>query len=543
MSGTDNKYKILSAEEQEEQLRKALQEAGVSEEKASAAAAEVAAGAKAGNETGGQSFYYNYQKEQHDKLPWYEKISDGLAAKNILSPTEQDELIQSSRNISSATPGSADVVVTPGVSAEIKKVLDNKKAATKKTPLKSIDEIRNAIMENAQDSGESSITIDPNNASVTDWLIASKYGSDTKSHLSGGMASSAWLSPKYASQSKLLFRSGVTDTTNLSNILGYSKDAATNHKDASDMSAEDLLKSYFNKTFSQESYESPYQEQIAEVLGRIESQGEYAGLGDAEKKEAEDYLRDLANDTEKDTMGKYASMTGGIPSTAAVQMAAKSGADVMSQLQDILSEKDQTKYNRYRNELSDNWNELSSLLSQDETAYNRYNDERSLAYDNLYKLMSLYGYNNDQKSTTGTTSGSSTSSGGSSTSSGQTFVGSLSTAFNSPSMLNQFASAAGVDPTTLSSYSSWIKSYGENLAGDGVEDVDSGTLLKDLGAAALIKKLDAEFPDDAPFRMAAIIDYLYDNAYITGTERNQWLISSGLTNFFKELTGESITTE
>lgn len=157
--------------------------------------------------------------------------------------------------------------------------------------------------------------------------------------------------------------------------------------------------------------------------------------------------------------------------------------------------------------------------------------------------MSLYGYNNDQKSTTGTTSGSSTSSGGSSTSSGQTFDGSLSTAFNSPSMLNQFASAAGVDPTTLSSYSSWIKSYGENLAGDGVEDVDSGTLLKDLGAAALIKKLDAEFPDDAPFRMAAIIDYLYDNAYITGTERNQWLISSGLTNFFKELTGESITTE
>lgn len=536
MSGTYNKNKIVSsAEEHEEQLRKALQEAGVSAEVASASAADVAAGAKAANETGGQSAYYNYQKEQHDKLPWYEKIFDGLPAKNILSPTEQDELIQSSRNISSATPGSADVVVTPGASAEIKKVVDNKKAATEKAPLKSIDEIRNAIMENAQDSGESSITIDPNNASVTDWLIASMYGSGRKSPLSGDR-SSAWQSPKYASQSKLLSGSGVVDTTNLSNTLGYSKDVATNHEDASDMSAEDLLKSYFNKTFLQESYESPYQEQIAEVLGRIESQGEYAGLSDAEKKESEDYLRDLANDTEKDTMGKYASMTGGIPSTAAVQMAAKSGADVMSQLQDILSEKDQTKYDRYRNKLSDNWNELSSLLSQDETAYNRYNDERSLAYDNLYKLMSLYGYNNDQKSTTGTTSGSSTSSG-------QTFDGSLSTAFNSPSMLNQFASASGYDTTSLPSYSSWIKNYGESLAGDGVEDVAAGTLLKDQGAEALMDKLEDEFPDDFPFRMAAIVDYLYDNAYITGTERNQWLRDSGLTALFTKMTGESITTE
>lgn len=170
----------------------------------------------------------------------------------------------------------------------------------------------------------------------------------------------------------------------------------------------------------------------------------------------------------------------------------------MSQLQDILDSKEQEKYEQYQ-------------------------DERNTAYNNLYKLMSLYGYNTnaDSKTTSSTNTSSATS--------GQT---SLSTSFGSPSLLNQLASAAG--ETSIPSYSSWIKNFGESLAGDD-EDVDAGTILKEEGAFKLMKKLNSEYAGDAPYRMAAIIDYLYENAYISGTVRDQWIKLSGLGSFYELL--------
>lgn len=286
--------------------------------------------------------------------------------------------------------------------------------------------------------------------------------------------SNAWLTPE-----SILSLNDQTNTSNLSNLVGFSKDVATNTKDASEMSAEELLQFYLNKAFDTREYKGLSEEETNDIVNRLQEQ---------------------AQKTEEDTMGKYASMTGGIPSTAAVQQAAKSGADVMSQLQDVLDSKEQEKYEQYQ-------------------------DEQSTAYNNLYKLMSLYGYNTGSD-TSGTSSGSSTSST-------QTSNGSLSTEFNSPTVMNQIASAAGYDTTSLPSYSSWLNNTATWLGTDTDADVSVGKIIKTADPATLMNNLEEKYPNDFIFRMAYIIDYLYDNGYLTGTEKNEWLQNSGLSAWYK----------
>lgn len=302
--------------------------------------------------------------------------------------------------------------------------------------------------------------------------------SNTKLNTAFGTGTSranAWLSPE-SLHSLSRQTDAPIDTSNLSNLVGYSKDIATNTKDASEMSAEELLKSYFDKAFDTREYE---------------------GLSEAETNDIVSRLQEQAQQTEEDTMGKYAAMTGGIPSTAAVQQAAKSGSDVMSQLQDVLDSKEQEKYERYRTAQSD-------------------------AYSKLSQLMSMYGYNS--------ASGSSASS---STSSGQTSNGSLSTEFNSPTVMNQIASAAGYDTTSLPSYSSWLNNAATWLGTDTDADVSVGEIIKTADPATLMNNLEEKYPNDFIFRMAYIIDYLYDNGYLTGTEKNEWLQNSGLSAWYK----------
>lgn len=254
------------------------------------------------------------------------------------------------------------------------------------------------------------------------------------------------------------------------------------NRNASEMSPAELLKKYFDQAFTTE---------------------EYKGLSEQETKDITDRLREQANRTEEDVMGKYASMTGGIPSTAAVQQAAKSGADVISQLQDVLDSREQEKYNRYRAEQSD-------------------------AYSKLSQLMSLYGYDSsgNKNSTTGTSGTSGTT----------TIPDSLSTDVGSSNIFSQIATVSGLDPKVLSGYSSSrIEKIGQSMLGeDNPNEVESGEVFKLQGPENVKNWVEKAYPNEIPFLLSAIIDYLYDNAYINGNEREEWLRETGLNEFYAE---------
>ncbi len=77
---------------------------------------------------------------------------------------------------------------------------------------------------------------------------------------------------------------------------------------------------------------------------------------DSYKAYAKEYTRNMQRAVE-DTMGKYAGMTGGIPSTAAMSAATQAGAYEMSKLSDKIPELEQLAYQRYFNEQNQKYNE------------------------------------------------------------------------------------------------------------------------------------------------------------------------------------------
>ena len=313
-------------------------------------------------------------------------------------------------------------------------------------------------------------------------------------------------------QARLGIITGEIPRPSSGNKSGYSKDvaanhedAAANHEDASETNAKELLKKYFDQYFSDETASNePF------------TYEEYSGLSDEEEKDITDRLKKLANKTEKDVMGKYASMTGGIPSTAAVQQAARAGTDIVSQLQDVLDSKEQQKYNRYVTERNNAYNQY--LNEQ-----NLKKDQQSDAYNKLSALLSLYGYNSSgNKNTTIGTIGTTT------------IPDSLSTDVGSSNIFSQIATVSGLDPKTLSGYSSSrIEKIGQSIIDeDNPNEIESGEVFKLLGPEQVAKLVETRYPNEIPYLLAAIIDYLYDNAYINGNEREEWLRETGLNEFY-----------
>lgn len=312
------------------------------------------------------------------------------------------------------------------------------------------------IKNNNEPSGTPALSRPWNSSPISD-IERALYGTESQ-----------WLTPEMLRSSK-----AYPATGNYSSAADDVNDSGN----ASEMSPIELLKKYFDQAFTTE---------------------EYKGLSEQETKDITDKLREQASKTEKDVLGKYASMTGGIPSTAAVQQAAKAGTDVISQLQDVLDSREQEKYNRYRTEQSD-------------------------AYSKLSQLMSLYGYNSSGKkeSTTGTSETT-------------TMPDSLSTDVGSPNVFSQIATVSGLDPKTLSGYSSSrIEKLGQTMLGeDNPNEMASGEVFKLFGPEAVADMIQRGYPNEAPFLLSAIIDYLYENAYIDGNEREEWLRETGLYQFY-----------
>lgn len=317
-----------------------------------------------------------------------------------------------------------------------------------------------------------------------------------------GTGTSAWnASPRGAEKPSPLLNNVASNRLNPSVDVNGKSDgndsgnsgnsSADTEKKASEMTSEELLKKLSDEYFTPQSY---------------------TGLSDAEKNELIDSLRKQAQQTEEDTMGKYAAMTGGVPSTAAVAQAAKAGSDVMSQLQDIISQQESTKYDRWRNQQTDAYNRLNAFLSMNGSA----------------------GTSSD--STSGDTSGD-TSGIASSASSDAVSNALAKETGGTATDYTDFLSEYSVDGSTP--ISEWANSYNsirkkaESVAQlspvlNGKSSYTADEYLNKVMPEYIMDDLAEKYPDDFPYRMAAIIDYLYDSGSISEEERNHWLENSNL---------------
>lgn len=385
-----------------------------------------------------------------------------MAAKN--TKKKEDEIEVETETSEPIEP--VEQTMPKAVNDPVKAAID---IAGQRKPVESKDMLSDLLVAQAKEgmiSGEINNNNEPSGTPALSWPWNSSPINDTERTWYG--TKGQWLTPEMLNRLK---------THPATGNYSSAADDVNDSGNASEMSPTELLKKYFDQAFTTE---------------------EYKGLSEQETKDITDKLREQASKTEEDVLGKYASMTGGIPSTAAVQQAAKAGTDVISQLQDVLDSREQEKYNRYRTEQSD-------------------------AYSKLSQLMSLYGYNSSGKkeSTTGTSETT-------------TMPDSLSTDVGSPNVFSQIATVSGLDPKTLSGYSSSrIEKLGQTMLGeDNPNEMASGEVFKAFGPEAVAYMIQLGYPNEAPFLLSAIIDYLYENAYIDGNEREEWLRETGLYKFY-----------
>lgn len=82
----------------------------------------------------------------------------------------------------------------------------------------------------------------------------------------------------------------------------------------------------------------------------------------------------------QDTMGQYAGMTGGVPSTAAVSAAAQAGNQAMAQGADKVAELEQMYLDRYNRETQGMYTALGALQQAEGDAFSRQMQEQQWAY-------------------------------------------------------------------------------------------------------------------------------------------------------------------
>ena len=171
-------------------------------------------------------------------------------------------------------------------------------------------------------------------------------------------------------------------------------------------------------------YTSKYQDQIDELLGDILNRPAFEYDPETDPRYAS-YRKEYAREGDRataDTMAQYASMTGGMPSTAATAAAQQAGNYYSAQMADKIPELYALAYSMYQDEgdnLRLNMDMLTALEQGDYNKYlnllNQYNTDRNFAYgvysdewnrnyqldrddiaDSRYDMEWNYGVNRDQ---------------------------------------------------------------------------------------------------------------------------------------------------
>lgn len=132
-----------------------------------------------------------------------------------------------------------------------------------------------------------------------------------------------------------------------------------------------------------EAFESQYANDLNNTLQKVLNRKGWSYDADndqAYQAARKQYLRE-ANRATQDTMGQYASMTGGMPSTAAVSAASQAGDYYRTQLSDQLGQYMDRDYQRYIDNIGLDFDTLSALSSLEQNERGEWDTDRNFDYN------------------------------------------------------------------------------------------------------------------------------------------------------------------
>lgn len=167
----------------------------------------------------------------------------------------------------------------------------------------------------------------------------------------------------------------------------YDAQEAPTFEDRYAASQKELADSILNR----KDYASSYTADQQELLNQIKDAAAYRydpAEDDLYAAYAKQYRREGQRAT-ADALGQAATLTGGIPSTAAATAAAQAGQYYATQLSDKLPALEQAAYQRNAARQNALMQSLNALNTADQTAYERYLNDAALDYDNMELLRAL----------------------------------------------------------------------------------------------------------------------------------------------------------
>lgn len=121
-------------------------------------------------------------------------------------------------------------------------------------------------------------------------------------------------------------------------------------------------------------FSSKYSGQMDDVLGKIQNRDPFS-YDYTTDPQWQSYKKEYTREGQRaaaDTMGQYAAMTGGMPSTAAVTASQQAGDYYMAQMTDKIPELYQAAYRMYQDQGADLYNQLNALNGMYQNDYNKY---------------------------------------------------------------------------------------------------------------------------------------------------------------------------
>lgn len=161
-------------------------------------------------------------------------------------------------------------------------------------------------------------------------------------------------------------------------------DAITNRKDWQNPYAEQQ-KAAYDKIANRADYVDKYDQQKQDLMNSLQNRGAWnydANSDPAYQSAKKQYLREADRATQN-TLGQAAALTGGMPSTAAVNAASQAGDYYRTQLSDQLANYMDADYNRYQNDINTDMNLLNQIYQMSDSDFQRYLNQAGLDADTL----------------------------------------------------------------------------------------------------------------------------------------------------------------
>lgn len=136
-------------------------------------------------------------------------------------------------------------------------------------------------------------------------------------------------------------------------------------------------------------YENPYQEEVDNLVGKISGREDFSYDPDTDpiyQNYRETYLRE-GNRAREDTLGSYAAMTGGMPSTAATAAAEQAQNYYNAQMADVIPALYQQAFDMYMSDAAQNINDLSAIRGAASDALNQWSANLGLVQNQYGALQ------------------------------------------------------------------------------------------------------------------------------------------------------------